>query len=212
MKVRAIGIDLKLEKDKSDTGICPTARKIHERKDEFYSQLQASIDEVKYKETIIVYGDWNGYVGADRRHHEEIIGGFSIENRNEDEQGIIDFSVVNDLIIVNTLYYHRPSLKWMWYRWNSRDLIQNEKSMIDLFLADNKTLFRDVKAIPSVSMDTDYRMVLAKVGVRVPKRKKGTERKRFKIVKLGDPEYADRHRLRLEEKLPNIVEDQDIEA
>ena len=48
--------------------------------------------------------------------------------------------------------------------------------------------------------------------MRVPKRKSGIERKRFKIVKLGNPEYFGMLRSRLGEMLPNIVEDQDIEA
>ena len=34
-------------------------------------------------------------------------------------------------------------------------------------------------------MDADHRIVVAKIDVRVPKRKKGIERKRFKIVNLG---------------------------
>ena len=105
---------------------------------------------------------------------------------------------------MNTFYQHRPSHKWTWYRWNSRDLIYNEKSTIDLFLTN--------KAIPSVSMDAYHRMVLAKIDVRVPKRKSGIERKRFKIVRLGNPEYVDRLRSRLGEMLQNIVEDRDIEA
>ena len=180
-------------------------------KDEFYAQLQASVNDVKYKDNGIICGDRNDHVATDRRHREDIIGAFSIGNKNEDGQRIIDFSVRNSLSIMNTFYQHRPSHKRKWYRWNSRDLIYNEKSMIDLFLTNNK-MFRDVKAIPSVSMDADQRMVLAKIDVSVPQRKSGIECKRFKIVKLGNPEYVDRLWSRLGEMLPNIVEDQDIEA
>ena len=84
--------------------------------------------------------------------------------------------------------------------------------MLDLFLANNKKLFRDVKAIPSASMDADHRMVPAKIDVTVPKRKKGIERRRLKMIKLGDPEYFDRVRSRIEEKLSDIVKDRDTEA
>ena len=66
--------------------------------------------------------------------------------------------------------------------------------MIDLFLTNHKKLFRDVIAIPSVSMDAYHRIVLAKIDVRVPKWKKGIERKRFKMAKLGNQESVDRLR------------------
>ena len=49
----------------------------------------------------------------------------------------IDFSVVNCLSILNIVYRHRPSHNWTWSRSNSRDLLYNEKFMIDLFVTNN---------------------------------------------------------------------------
>ena len=164
-----IGVDLKLDQDIILIQVyAPQAGRSMGEKDEFYAQLHASVNEVKYKDNVIICGDWNGHVGTDRRHREDIIGACSIGNKYEDGQRMEDgFSVVNGLSIMNTFYQHRPSHTWTWYRWNSRDLIFNEKSMIDIFLKNNKKMFRDVKTIPSVSMDVDHKMVLAKIDMRV---------------------------------------------
>ena len=40
-----------------------------------------------------------------------------------------------------------------------------QKSMIDLFLTNNKPLFLDVKAVPSVSMGADHRIAMAIVRI-----------------------------------------------
>ena len=39
-------------------------------KEEFYQQLQGLVEEMKYQDNIIVCGDFNGYIGCDRRNFE----------------------------------------------------------------------------------------------------------------------------------------------
>ena len=60
--------------------------------------------------------------------------------------------------------------------------------MIDLFLTNNKTLFCDVKAIPSVSMDGGHRLVVAKIKIRKPKIRKCAPMKKYKLNKLDSDE------------------------
>ena len=80
-----------------------------EKKDEFYAQLKASVNEVKYKDNVIICGDYTGHVGTDRRHREDIIEAFSIGNKNKDGQTMIEFLVINGLSILNTFYQHQMS-------------------------------------------------------------------------------------------------------
>ena len=58
--------------------------------------------------------------------------------------------------------------------------------MIDLFLTNNKCVFTDVKAIPSLSMDADHRLVVAKVRINKPKENKGKGARRYKVDKLKE--------------------------
>ena len=71
---RIIGVDLKLDQDISLIQVyAPQAGRSMGEKDEFYAQLQASVNEEKYKDNAIICGDWNGHVGTDRKHREDII-------------------------------------------------------------------------------------------------------------------------------------------
>ena len=74
--------------------------------------------------------------------------------------------------------------------------------MIDLMITNNKTLFKDVKAIPSVSCDSDHRMVMGKLKLQKPTMKAKRPTKRFKLENLKNQECVEQLRNRLEEKMP----------
>ena len=98
----------------------------------------------------------------------------------------MDFAAVNNLCIMNTFFQHRASQKWTWYRFNHQQQCYTQRSMIDLFLTNNSRLFSDVKAIPSLSMHADHRLIIAKVRMQRPKRQKQIGSQRFKLRKLED--------------------------
>ena len=58
--------------------------------------------------------------------------------------------------------------------------------MIDLFITNNRALFCDVKAIPSVSLDADHRLILAKRRIRKPKEQRSKAAKRYKLGLLKE--------------------------
>ena len=90
---------------------------------------------------------------------ETVLGTHSIGNRNEEGKRILDFAVVNNLCIMDAFYQHRESQKCTWYRWNNQRQEYTNKSMIDLFLTNQESIINDVKAVPSVSLDADHRLV-----------------------------------------------------
>lgn len=49
-----------------------------------------------------------------------------------------------------------------WCRWNSTTQNYADKSMIDSVLASKMALAKHIRALPSVSMDVDHRLVLTK--------------------------------------------------
>ena len=58
--------------------------------------------------------------------------------------------------------------------------------MIDLFLTNNKSLFNDVKAVQSVSLDAGHRMVIAKINIKIPICRARTGRRQFNLAKLSE--------------------------
>ncbi|XP_063860698.1 craniofacial development protein 2-like [Scylla paramamosain] len=157
-------------------------------KEQFYETLQEMTETIRHHENVIVMGDMNGHVGQNRDGVEHVIGEFSIGERNQEGERIIDYCVMNNMSIMNTYYKHQESHKWTWYRWNAAQQGYTERSMIDLFLTNKKNIFKDVRTIPSVSLDSDHRLVVAKLKIVKPKEKVKKKQKRFKLENLKDEE------------------------
>ena len=52
-------------------------------KDSFYPELQDTTDTIKYKEKLVICGDFNGIVECIRNHIEGGVGPISVGGRNE---------------------------------------------------------------------------------------------------------------------------------
>ena len=205
---RIISIDFKLRTAISIIQVyAPQQGRPLKEKEEFYELLQTTMSEVMYQDSMILCGDWNGHIGCDRKQYETVLGIHSIGNRNEEGKRILDFAVVNNLCILNTFYQHRESQKWTWYRWNNQRQEYTDKSMIDLFLTNQKSIINDVKAVPSVSLDADHRLVIAKLKIKVAVKKAGSSQKRFNLVKLKERDTKDALVKKLEDNFQDNVEE-----
>ena len=150
---------LSISMELNNTGIslimvyAPQQGRNTEEKEEFHETLQETYDSVKYRNNVIMMGDWNGHVGMDREGIEGVLGAFSVGNRNAEGKRIIDFCATTTILtIMNTFYLHRLSHKWTWYKWNENQQQYTDKSMIDLMVTNNKNLFKDVKAIHTINL------------------------------------------------------------
>ncbi|XP_076058238.1 uncharacterized protein LOC143035269 [Oratosquilla oratoria] len=173
-----------------------------EEKERFYEELQDTIDRMPNRDNSLIIGDLNGYVGLRRENRRSGKGGgFSIGDISKDGNRIIDFCVRNNMSIMNTFFKHQETHKWTWYRWNHIQEEYTQKSMIDLVLSSRKSLIHDVKSIPSLSLDSDHRAVVAKVNITIPPHCRRLKRKRIEVEKLKDQ----RVREELEDKLAEIT-------
>ena len=143
----------------------PQQGRPQEEKENFYQTLQQVADSCDVDEDVVVMGDLNGHVGTDRQGYEACLGHFSIGDRNDEGQTILDFCIRNNLKIMNTYFQHQKSHKFTWYGWNSTLQRYHRETMIDMFLVSNTRTVRDVKATPSESLDADHRLVILKTKV-----------------------------------------------
>ena len=178
-------------------------------KDQFYDDLQDLHDSMNCTENTMIMGDFNGHIGTDREGIEGVIGAFSVGDKNDDGERLIDFCVRNNLTIMNTCFKHRESHKWTWYRWDSNEGKYNSMSMIDFVLASNRQSVKDVKAIPSVSMDGDHRMVMCKMMIQKPKKLKPVKKKRFELENLNQDEVKEDYQQKIKANLEHIEGDED---
>lgn len=209
---RIIGITLKLDtKNISMIQVyAPQQGRPVAEKEDFYNSLQDVTESAKYRENVIIMGDWNGHVGHDREGVRDVVGAHGLGDRNADGSRIIDFCILNGLSIMNTYFKHKESHKWTWYRWSDDRQRYTETSMIDLFVTNNRNLFKDTKSIPSVSADSDHRMVLSKINLMKPKLRARKRRKRLQIENLKKEDCVRQLKSRVAEEMPRN-EDADVE-
>ena len=73
--------------------------------------------------------------------------------------------------------------------------------MIDLFLTSDKTIFKNVRAVPSLSMDSTHRMVIGSLTWKREKLPRKRGKQRFNIEKLKEPETVNMMRGAINSKI-----------
>ncbi|CAF1279547.1 unnamed protein product [Adineta steineri] len=76
--------------------------------DEFYLQLQETIDKVPKGDMIILMGGSNARVG--KQEHltmPQTVGPYAIDAKNANGIRFMDFCLANDFIIANTFFQHK---------------------------------------------------------------------------------------------------------
>ena len=162
---------------------------------------------------MIVTGDLNGHVGQRTEGYEQVIGHHGIGQRNNEGDTILHFCNSNGMNIMNTYFQHRESHKCSLYRWNGTKQQYDRQTQIGLFLVTTHCSVCTVKAIPSVSLDSDYRLVVMQTRHTI-KRLKPAETKRVNLHNLANGETM---RKEFEEQIirknreTTTEEDEDVE-
>jgi hypothetical protein len=78
-------------------------------KRQFWEQLDALVSSVPIFEKLFIGGDLNGHVGSTRLGFDGVHEGFGYGSRNQEGEGILNFALVYDLSVTNTLFRKRVS-------------------------------------------------------------------------------------------------------
>jgi hypothetical protein len=76
---------------------------------QLWEELDALVSSVSISEKLFIGGDLNGYVGSTRVGFDGVHAGFRYGSRNQEGNDILNFTLVYDLIIANTLFRKRVS-------------------------------------------------------------------------------------------------------
>jgi hypothetical protein len=76
---------------------------------QFWEELDALVSSVPISGKLFIGGDLNGHIGSTRVGFEGVHGGFGYGSRNQEGEGILNFDLAYDLIVVNTLFRKRVS-------------------------------------------------------------------------------------------------------
>ena len=161
----------------------PTLQAEPAEKDKFYSELRILPQGTPADDKLLVLGDFNARVGQDAVTWKGILGRHGVGNRNDNGRLLLEFCTEQQLIINNTIFQQKDSLKTTWMHLRSKHW-----HLIDYVLARQRDL-KDIlhtRVMPSAECHTDHRLVRCKLKLHFkPKpRKGGPPKKKFKLSKL----------------------------
>ena len=180
----------------------PTFRASVEQKEQFFSDLQAKLDDVNEHDVLLLVGDFNARVGSSVRCEEDpawdgVRGLHGVGKMNEAGEVLLSFCALNEMAIMNTYFQKKTSHKHTWQhpgskKWHCIDFVIMRKNQ--------RRLCNDVFVMRSVECWTDHKLLKAKLMLRgPPKPKKPVERKRFAVSRLSDEKTREQYRMCVEE-------------
>ena len=151
-----------------------------------HAMLQKVVDECPKKDRLVVMGDFNAQIGANRQHMS--CGKFGVGEGNDRGQMFLDWLSDNKLIAVNTCFQHRKNQLYTWCspggQW------KNQIDFIAIRLRDRREC-KDSRALRSADCGSDHQLVWMKLKGRSWNRKKLlTKKLKLNLEQLKDPATA----------------------
>jgi len=123
--------------------------------EEFYRELQKSVDKIPKKENIILAGDFNARIG--NQPIPECIGTYGEQVTNYNGAALRDFCAFNKLKVTNSFYRHKNIHKFTWEaRW-TRSIM--DYIIINVRLKNN---IEDIRVFRGSEIDSDHKLVESK--------------------------------------------------
>jgi hypothetical protein len=147
---------------------------------QFWEELDALVSSVPISKKLFIGGDLNGHVGSTRIGFDGVHGGFRYESRNQEGDDILNFVLIYDLIVANTLFRKRVSHLVTFSN-------GQHCSQIDFILTrrEDRHACLDYKVIPRECVVPQHKLVVADFRFRVHlQRSKRVQASRTKWWKL----------------------------
>jgi len=123
--------------------------------EEFYTELQQSIDKIHKKENIILAGDFNGRIG--KQPIPECVGTYGEQITNHNGAALRDFYAFNKLKITNSFNRHKDTHEFTWEARGTR-------SVIDYIIINDRlnSNIEDTRVFRGSEIDSDHKLVESK--------------------------------------------------
>ena len=146
----------------------PTHRSSQEKKDEFYTDLQSTLDGVNKDDVLLLLGNFNARVGKSERHDggsdwTGVRGYHGVGNMNESGEALLTFCALNGLAIMNTTFEKKEVYMYTWQhpgskQWHCIDYVIMRQSQ--------RKLCCDVTVLRSAECWTDHKLVRVQLKLR----------------------------------------------
>ena len=185
----------------------PTNDSDEEKKDEFYEQLQAEIENTPRHDMKIIMGDLNAKVGNDNTDFPRTIGNEGCGTMNNNGERLLEMCESYGFVIGGTLFKHKEIHKLTWFSPNGRD-----KNQIDHFMINGtwRRSLHNVVVRRGADVGSDHQLVVATVQLKLHRiGKKEIARFNFDTEKLKTPHIRNNFKLTLKNKFEALSELED---
>ena len=133
-------------------------------KDEFYQQIQATINKTPKRDMKILMSDTNAKVGADNTNSEHFMGRHGFGVQNENGKLFVEFCTFNDQVIGGTLFPHKTIHKTTWTSPDGR----TENQIDHITISRNwKRSLHDVRVKRGADAASDHHLVVAVLKIKL---------------------------------------------
>ena len=162
----------------------PAMSYTQEAKECFYEDLEQVIHHTPHTDKLILLGDFNARVGKCSESWEKVIGPHGIGKVNTNGTLLLSLCARHELVITNTLFQQRNSVKTTWMHprsghWHQIDfVITRQRHSHDVHLT---------RALRGTTCHSDHRLLLSKIAFsfRMPQQhRRQKNRKKFNVHKL----------------------------
>ena len=131
-----------------------------EEKEQFYQELQETLDGCNKNDILIVMGDFNAKAGSDNNGYEKTMGVPGLGTQNDNGERLCEFSQMNGLVITGTLFPHKDIHKATWISADGRT-----RNQIDHFLISGqwRTSVLDTRAQRGADVNSDHYLVRTRI-------------------------------------------------
>ncbi|CAM4846531.1 unnamed protein product, partial [Rotaria magnacalcarata] len=161
--------------------------------DTFYINLQDTVDKVPKGDMLTIVGGFNARVGKqDSQEPGNVIGPHTVDSTNENGKRLIDFCNINNLIVANTFFQHKPIHQTSWMHPGKKVW-----HMLDYTLVNRKfrSIVEDVRvhrtAAGTIGMDHHLLWAKVKIHLRSRRKKQHAQPIRLDSKKLRDEKVVD---------------------
>ena len=83
-------------------------------REDFYAELESLVNTVSKRNTLILAGHFNAKTGSGYDELQNNMGKYGKGKLNENGRELLEFACRNDLILTNTMFYHKLSHITTW--------------------------------------------------------------------------------------------------
>ena len=166
-----------------------------EKENSVYNELQAITSTIPKHDILVIMGDVNANVGADKSCREDHMAG--------NGELFADFCGLNSTMMGGTIFTHKDIHKYTWISPDRKTKNQTDHIAIN---KKRRTSLLDVRANRGADVGSDHMLVVSTIRQKLRRAVKPSQRRRPNLGKLKDPDIRTEFNIKLQNRFQTLAD------